>query len=169
MTQHDRRVKWLCYALGVVPVWILETVVLSRLPVMGVIPVLLPLVAVVVGFWEGPVPGGVFGLCLGVVADATYPGSPGGMTLGLCLLGAAAGVITQSGFKQNFLNYFLSAAASMLVLDAIRVLWGAVSGLGSPAVLAPVAVKEVLWSLCFTVPIYLLFKLIHRAVGGDRT
>ena len=53
MTTQDQVCKWLCYALGVFPVWLAETQILNRIPLFGVIPVLLPLAAVAVALWEG--------------------------------------------------------------------------------------------------------------------
>lgn len=168
MNGHGAVFKWFLYALGVVPVWILETMILNRLPVFGVIPVLLPLAGVAVALWEGPVPGGAFGLGLGVVADALYPGIPGGMTLGLALLGCLVGLMAENGVRQNYLGYLLSSAVCMLLLDGVRVLWGAVSGLGPIGALALVGLKEVLWSLCFTLLIYPIFKRIHRKTAKLR-
>ncbi len=168
MTTRDQVHKWLLYALGLAAVWAAEALVLWRFPVFGVIPVLLPLAAVAVAFWEGARRGAVFGLCVGVLADAVYPGVPGGMTLGLCLMGFCVGAVSQYGIRQTFLGYLLCAAVSMGALEFFRVLGLALIQLGSPEALFWVALKEGLWSLCFTVAIYPLFKLIYDKVGGER-
>ncbi len=168
MTTRDQVHKWLIYALGLAAVWAAEALVLWRVPMFGVIPVLLPLAAVAVAFWEGARRGAVFGLCVGVLADAVYPGVPGGMTLGLCLMGFCVGAASQYGIRQTFLGYLLCAAASMGALELFRVLGLLLIRLGSPEALSWVALKEGLWSLCFTVLIYPLFKLIYDKVGGER-
>lgn len=168
MTTQDQIYKWLCYTLGLLPVWIAETMILNRVPLLGVIPVLLPLAAMAVAMWEGGGSGAVFGLCVGVFADAIYPGIPGGMTLGLCVLGWLTGTVSQYALKQNFLGYFLCCAMDMGVLAVFRLLWCLLARLGSPEVVTLVALKEALWSLCFTPLIYWLFRLIYRRVGGER-
>lgn len=168
MTTRDNLYKWLCYALGVLPIWLAETQLLNRIPLFGVIPVLLPLAAVAVALWEGARCGAVFGLCLGVIADATYPGTPGGMTLGLCLLGLLTGVVSQYGVRQTFVGYALCSGVSMGLLELGRVIWCMVSRLGPLDAVALVAVKEGLWSLCFIPFIYPLFKAIYQRVGGQR-
>ncbi len=168
MTTRDQVRKWLIYALGLLAVWAAEALVLWRFPVFGVIPVLLPLAAVAVAFWEGARRGAVFGLCVGVLADAVYPGVPGGMTLGLCLMGFCVGAASQYGIRQTFLGYLLCAAVSMAALELFRVLGLLLIQLGSLEALSWVALKEGLWSLCFTVLIYPLFKLIYDKVGGER-
>lgn len=168
MTTRHQVHKWLIYALALALVWFFEAMVLWRVPFFGVIPVLLPLAAVAVAFWEGGRQGAVFGLCVGVLADAVYPGTPGGMTLGLCLVGLFVGTASQYGIRQTFLGYLLCAAASMGALELTRVLWGLFIRLGSLEALGLVALKEGLWSLCFTLLIYPLFKLIYDRVGGER-
>lgn len=166
MTQQDKRFKWLCYALGVIPVWLVETMVLSRAPLFGVIPVLLPLCAVAVGLWEGESAGAWFGLGVGIWADAIYPGLSGGMTLGLALLGWLTGLFSRHGMGQNYAGYLICATLSYGLMELCRVLSALLGGLGTAADVAAVALKEGLWSLCFTAPVYLLFRAIYRKVGG---
>ena len=42
MTRRDQLFKWAVYALGLLPVWVLDAFVLSRYPLFGVTPILLP-------------------------------------------------------------------------------------------------------------------------------
>lgn len=168
MTTQDLVFKWLCYALGVVPICAAETLFLNRHPLFGVIPVLLPLAAVAAALWEGASAGAVFGLCLGVVADAIYPGAPGGMTLGLCLLGWLTGAVCQYGVRQSFAGYLLCSFCAMGALELARLAWGLFTRLGPLDAMAWVALKEAAWSLCFTPLIYPLFKFIYHKVGGQR-
>lgn len=168
MTTRDEVCKWSVYALALAVLWFAEAMVLWRFPVFGVIPVLLPLAAVSVGFWEGARPGAVFGVCVGVLADAIYPGTPGGMTVGLCVMGFLVGVLSQYGIRQTFLGYLLCAGASMGALELTRVLVYLLLRRGSAEALALVGLKEGLWSLCFTPLIYLLFRWVYTKVGGDK-
>lgn len=46
MTRRDQIHKWLIYALGLFLVWVLDAQILNRLPVLGTIPMLLPLAVV---------------------------------------------------------------------------------------------------------------------------
>lgn len=168
MTTRDQVHKWLLYALALALVWFAESQLLWRFPVFGVIPVLLPLAAVAAAFWEGARCGAVFGLCVGVLADAVYPGTPGGMTLGLCLLGFVVGAASQYGIRQAFLGYLLCSGASMAALELAKVAGHLLSRTGALEALGRVALKEGLWSLCFTVLIYPLFKLVFDKVGGQK-
>ena len=166
MTTQEQLLKWLCYALGVLPVWLAETQILNRVPLLGVIPVLLPLAAVAVALWEGVRYGAAFGLCVGLIADATYPGAPGGMTLGLCLMGFITGAVSQYGVRQTFVGYAMCAGVSMGLMELARVGWSLFTHLGPLDAVILVALKEGLWSLCFIPLIYPLFKFISSKVGS---
>ena len=169
MTTKDQVRKWLCYALGVFPIWLAETQILNRVPLFGVIPVLLPLAAVAVGLWEGARDGALFGLCLGVIADATYPGTPGGMIFGLSLLGYLTGTMCQYGVRQTFVGYAMCAGVSMGLMELARVSWSLFTHLGPLDAVILVALKEGLWSLCFLPLIYPLFKFICSKVGSGQS
>lgn len=168
MTQQDKQKKWLCYALTVLPVWLLEAQVLSRLPLFGVVPVLLPLAAVAAGLLEGSSAGAWFGLGVGILADAVYPGVPGGMTLGLALLGWLSGVFSEHGIGQTFPGYLICSSVSFLLLELCRTLFAGFTALGPWRAVAFLALKEGLWSLCFSPVVYLLFRLVYRRVGGQK-
>ncbi len=156
--------KWLLYALGVLVVWMAETLFLNRLPILGVIPVLLPLAAVAVGLWESALPGAVFGLCLGIFADAVYPGLPGGMTLGLCVIGWLTGAMSQYRVRQSLPGYLICAVAAMTALEVFRVLSAALSHLGALSDILSLGGRELACSLLYAIPVYLLFKLLHHLV-----
>lgn len=164
MTRQDVIIKWLFYALALLPVWWLELFVLNRFPVLGVSPMLLPVAAVTVAVLEGAVPGAAFGLAVGVLCDAVYFGSWGGMTLGLCLIGWGAGAAAQYVLSRNFGGCLLCAAAALLSIDAVRVAAGLFTGLAPLPALLGVALPEILWSLCFTCLLYPWFSWVRRRV-----
>lgn len=163
MTRRDYLIKWGVYTLALLPVWFLEVYVLNRFPLLGVIPMLLPLAAIAVAVLEGGLAGAGFGLAVGILCDAVYYGSGGAMTLGVALLGAGAGIATQYGLRQNLLGCFLCSAGALFLIDLLRVLHRLF--LGHPlAALLRVAVPEVLWSLVFVFPIYGIFLWVHKRV-----
>ncbi|MEG1578223.1 MAG: rod shape-determining protein MreD [Oscillospiraceae bacterium] len=167
MTRQDLIFKWFLYGLGVLPVWVFETMILNRMPLFGIVPLLLPLAAIAVAVKEGAAAGAGFGLFVGLIADAVYPGISGGMTLGLSVAGALSGAAAQYVLRQNYLACLLCSAATLLALDGVRVITHLISGAGLGALLQ-VAGLEILWSLCWTVPVYGLFHLISNKVGGSR-
>ena len=113
MTRQDFILKWLFYALALLPVWWMDTFVLGRFPVLGVAPMLLPVAAVAVAVLEGALAGAGFGLAVGVLCDAVYFGGHGFLTLGLCLIGWGAGAAAQYVLSRNFGGCLLCAAAGL--------------------------------------------------------
>ncbi|MEG2454992.1 MAG: rod shape-determining protein MreD [Oscillospiraceae bacterium] len=167
MTRRDFVTKWLLYAVGLVPFWLLETLIFPRLPFPGARPMLLPLAAIAVAVREGAAGGAGYGLFVGLIADAVYPGVAGGMTFGLTLAGAASGGLAQYVLRQNYLSCLLCALTTLLCMGAVRVASYLTRGAALGALLG-VAVPEILWSLVFTLPVYGVYRLISDRVGRTR-
>ena len=53
MTRRDQIYKWCIYALGLFPIWVLDAFVLSRYPLLGITPTLLPLAVSAVAVMRG--------------------------------------------------------------------------------------------------------------------
>ena len=75
MTTKDFFIKWLAYTLALLPLWFLQELLLSRYPLMGVKPMLLPLCTVAVATLEGALGGAGFGLGVGLLFDASSAGA----------------------------------------------------------------------------------------------
>ena len=154
MTRQDFILKWLFYALALLPVWWMDTFVLGRFPVLGVAPMLLPVAAVAVAVLEGALAGAGFGLAVGVLCDAVY----------LCLIGWGAGAAAQYVLSRNFGGCLLCAAAGLVLIDTVRVFTGLFTGLAPLPALLRVALPEVLWSLCFACLLYPWFTWVRRRI-----
>ena len=164
MTRQDFILKWLFYALALLPVWWMDTFVLGRFPVLGVAPMLLPVAAVAVAVLEGALAGAGFGLAVGVLCDAVYFGGHGFLTLGLCLIGWGAGAASQYVLSRNFGGCLLCAAAGLVLIVMVRVFAGLFTGLASLPALLRVALPEVLWSLCFVCLLYPWFAWVRGRI-----
>src|SRR5699024_10834835 len=73
LTRRDLFHKWLIYALGLLPVWLLDAYLLPRYPLFGVTPMLLPLAVAAVAVSEGAYAGTGFGLAVGLLWEVAYP------------------------------------------------------------------------------------------------
>ena len=168
MTRRDQIHKWFFYALGLFPIWVLDAYILNRLPVFGVIPMLLPLAVVSVAVLEGAYAGTGFGLAVGLLWGLSYPGGFGALVFGMALTGMLTGAAAQYVLNQNFFSCLLCSAIAFGVLDGLQLVRALFIRLDSLDVLLQVAVPEVLWSLCWTPVVYLIFRLVARRVGGTR-
>ena len=165
MTTKDFTIKWLAYALALLPVWFLNAFLLPKFPLMGVIPMLLPLCAVAVATRGGATAGAGFGLAVGILYDAiTLEGIPGAMTFLMALLGLGAGLLAQYALRQDLIGCLICSALALGAIDAMRMGIRLLNNAAPLEAMALVAGKEILWSLCFVPFIYLLFRWVFRRV-----
>lgn len=164
MTRRDYILKWLLYALGLLPVMALGLYVLPQFPIFGTIPTLLPVAAITVAILEGPVAGAGFGLFVGILSDALIPGIPGSMTLGLAFLGLCAGAAARYGVRQNMLGCLICSSGALILIALIRILSHLLQGKAGLWPLLSVALPEIFWSLVFLPLIYGIFYWIYQRV-----
>ena len=166
VTTQDQVKKWIVYALALLPLCLLDQYILGRIFLQLPAPLLYPLAVAAVGLWEGPFAGSLYGLGTGAVW--WLGGESSLVILLLCLAGLAAGVAANNGLRPNFFGYLLLCLALLLAGDAVRcAVWMAIGAAG-PGALLPVMGGEVLCSLLFAVPVYLLYRVAWRRVGGTR-
>lgn len=168
MTRQDQLYKWFIYALGLLPVWILDAFLLGRWPMFGAKPLLLPLAVASVAVMEGATAGAGFGLGVGLLWALGYAGSNPGMILFLVLAGMWAGIAAQYALTQGFLGCLLCSAGTLAALEGLHILWGLFSQAAPLAVLLEAAGTELLCSLLWTPLVYLIFRWVFRRVGLDK-
>lgn len=166
-TQHLIH-KWFIYTLGLLPIWMLDCYILCRYPVLGVTPILLPLVVSAVATMEGQISGGAFGMWVGFLWTTTYPVAPGGMIFFLTLFGFLAGKWVQFGLQKGFLGYIICTLAILVAVEFLWI-WGFLwRGYGTSMELVSMAGRQVILTLMYTPLVYVLFGKIFRKVGGNR-
>ena len=164
MTRQDFLIKWGVYALALLPVWFCEVYILNRIPVLGVIPMLLPLAAVCVAVLEGATAGAGFGLFVGMLCDAVYFNADGAMTVVVCLIGVGAGALAQYVLRQNLLGCLLCSLLALAAMDGVRILTRLFWGDWELGAMLSLAGREILLSLIFVFPVYALFLWVYRRV-----
>lgn len=168
MTRRDQIHKWFVYALALVPVWLLDEFILNRIPLFGVIPMLLPLAVVAVAVLEGSLAGAGFGMAVGLLWELAYPGGSGILVFGMALAGMLTGSIAQYALSQSFISCLLCSVGVLGLVDGARILRALFVQMETLDVLLRVAAAEIAVSLCFTPFIYLLFRMVFRRVGGTK-
>lgn len=164
MTTKDFAIKWLVYALALLPVWFLQSFVLSRFPLFGVKPMLLPLAAVAVATLEGAAGGAGFGLAVGLLFDAAVPGFPGVWILVLTGIGLGAGLLARYVLRQDLVGCFLCSVMALAIIDLLRILVRLLTGAAPLEAMLSLAGRESIWSLCFVPPVYLIFRWVFNRV-----
>ena len=168
MTRQALFHKWFLYALALFPVWLLDACILSRYPLFGVRPMLLPLAVVAVAVLEGSHAGAGFGLGVGLLWALAYSSGKGMMVIGLTLVGLLTGAAAQYALSQSFLGCLLFSAGALAAIDLWRIAVRLFVRSAGWTSMLRVAVPEILWSLAWTPLVYLIFHAVYRRVGGSR-
>lgn len=168
MTRQACFHKWFSYTLALLVVWLLDAYILSRWPVFGVTPILLPVAVTAVSVLEGVAGGAGFGLGAGLLWTIAYPGSHAVRVLLLTAMGMFTGALAQYALAQTLMGCVLCSAAVLTVLELIQIvqelfflratLWPALCS----------ALPQLLWSLCWVPVVYAIFWRVFKRVGGDR-
>ena len=168
MTRQALFHKWFLYALALFPVGLLDACILSRYPLFGVRPMLLPLAVVAVAVLEGSHAGAGFGLGVGLLWALAYSSGKGMMVIGLTLVGLLTGAAAQYALSQSFLGCLLCSAGALAAIDLWRIAVRLFVRSAGWTSMLRVAVPEILWSLAWTPLVYLIFHAVYRRVGGSR-
>ena len=108
--------------------------------------------------------GAGFGLAVGVLCDAVYFGTNGAMTVGVCVVGMAAGALAQYLLRQNLLGCLLCSLLALAAMDGVRILTRLFWGDWELGAMLSLAGREILLSLIFVFPVYALFLWVYRRV-----
>lgn len=168
MTRQAWLQKWFSYALALLGVWLLDAYVLTRLPLFGATPLLLPIAAAAVGVLEGTSGGAGFGLGAGILWATAYSGSQGERILLLTLIGLFSGALAQYALAQTLMGCMLCSAAALAVVELSHMaeeLFFLRAGLW-PTLCA--ATPQLIWTLCWAPVVYSVFYRVFSRVGGDR-
>lgn len=168
MTRQDQIYKWFIYALGLLPIWVLDAFVLSRYPVLGVTPTLLPLAVSAVAVLEGAFPGAGFGMAVGLLWELAYAGGTGLLVFGMALAGFLVGIVSQYALNQNFLGCLICCAGVLAAQEGVHLLAGVFTQRAPLQVMLQVAAPEFLWSMAWMPLVYGIFRAVFRRVGGTR-
>lgn len=164
MTRRDFIKKWLLYALGLFPIWAMDCYFLSRYPIYGVTPLLLPLAVAALATIEGELGGGGFGLWVGFLMETTYPQGTGTLIFVLTLMGFLCGKGVHRVLKRSFVGFLLSAVAILCAVEGVTVMTWLLLGKASSALLLPLAFKQIVLTLCYAPLIFWVFLKVFAKV-----
>ena len=159
MTQRDRISQWVAYCAALLLVMGAQQLVLSQFPVLGVVPVLLPLALAACAALEGPQAGAGFGIAVGILMSVAAGG--GFWRLAVCsAAGFLCGLLVRYALPHPFAAHLVCSLALLGIRMAWCVLSRLVTGSAALSVLLRVALPEFGWSLVFAGPVYLLFRFV---------
>ena len=160
--------KWSLYAGATLVFFLLQGALLQRISLWGVIPFCFPILAAVLGMYEGPLPGSIYGLALGVLCDLLLPAAvPCFYTLVFPAVGLCAGLISQSLLPAGFVCAAACSLPAFFLTDLFHclVLWA--QGHEAWAAGAWLFLRETCVSLPLCVPAAALFSAVFRRTHLD--
>lgn len=161
-------IKGLILAPYLILLYLLQSTVFTHLPLFGTKPLLLPVAAAGIAFFCGRVEGGVFGLFAGMLMDLSYNQLTVQFTLLMTFLGILIGLLSDTVLVQGFPSYFLSCALELALVSAYQVLSLWVLGNAPVPLSAAVGLRQTLYSLIFSLPLYYLSRFYFRVTRSGR-
>lgn len=139
-----------------------QSLLLSRVTILGVRPMFVPAAVVAVGMLEGGVYGGLMGLFAGLFTDTAFHENTVLFTVLFPLTGMFSGVLAEGFVNKRYFSYLFMCAAGLAV-TALAQMFGLLVFRGeSPAALFATAGLQVLWSMPLAAVIY----FPYRALAG---
>ncbi len=157
--------KAILYLLCIVVALWLQTMVFSRLVLVGAKPFFIPALIVAIGLHEGGVWGGMLGLAAGLGCMWSMSGSPLLFLVLLPIFGFLSGLLADYLINRRFVAYLLLAALALLLTALLQALPLWIFRGTAPRPLFTVALLQALWALPLAVPAYFVTKLL---AGRDR-
>lgn len=160
--------KWTAYGLALLPLWVLETLVLTRFPVFGAVPMLLPCAVTAAAVMEGQEAGAGYGLAAGLLWELAAPGGYGLKVFGMTLAGFLTGRTSQLVISRNFPGYVICTAAVAAATDILRIAGRLLTRTAALPALLEAAVPEFLLTMLWAPVVWLLYRPVRRLASGEK-
>lgn len=168
LARNETIFKWTLYAAATALCFLLQSFVLQRITVLGVIPFIYPVVVAVLATLEGPFAGTVFAIAVGVVCDVLLPGIfPCLYTLIFPLSGLCAALISQSWLPAGYLCSLATSAIGFLMTGLAQCFLLLAREKAAWATGLSVCFRELAVSAALVVPVTILFRWVFRRTHLD--
>lgn len=168
LARNETIFKWTLYAAATALCFLLQSFVLQRITVLGVIPFIYPVVVAVLATLEGPFAGTVFAIAVGVVCDVLLPGIfPCLYTLIFPLSGLCAALISQSWLPAGYLCSLATSAIGFLMTGLAQCFLLLAREKAAWATGLSVCFRELAVSAALVIPVTILFRWVFRRTHLD--
>lgn len=137
------------HLLLIIAAFFIQELILSRIPILGVRAMILPIAVVAAGFWSGGVWGGIFGIIIGIFADMTLQTSSVTMTILFPVIGFFSGALPMFFMSRRLLSFFSLSTLALIVSAAAQMFRFIVFYDTEIGVILLTALLQLLWSLPF--------------------
>jgi len=142
------------YALLFLVLFVLQDLVISHIPVLGVRAMLVPAAIVAVGLFDGGVWGGAVGLVVGLLSDIGCADQTVLFTILFPAIGFLCGVLGKYLLHKGFVSYLVLALLAMAVVTFCQMVPFLFFTDTDPMAVGRVGLIQALYSLAWAVPVY---------------
>lgn len=159
--------KWLAYTGAFFLCFFLERCVCNRWSLWGGTPLLAPLTAAAVGFFEGAFAGSLFGLGTGLLSALAIGRGSARLIWCYTAIGIACGATLNKSLGRTFPGYLLCALGSLAFLEGIQLFIRLLFLKEEAQPVLALAGAEGMYSLLFAPVIYLAFWAVYRRFRSE--
>ena len=168
LARNETIFKWVLYAAAKVLCLAVQGAFFQRFTLFGVIPFVYPLLAAIPATYEGPVPGTIFALAVGVVCDLILPGPlPCFYTLVFPVVGLCAALLAQNLLPAGYLCSLAVTAAAFFLTGIFTALLLWLRGNSAWGASAFLTLRELCVTAPLTVPATVLYRAVYRRAHRD--
>ena len=159
--------KWVVYALATLALVLAQVFLLSHVRVEGVAPFLPPMLVGAAASYEGSRASSIYALAFGFLCDLAMAGAPAGFyTFVFTLSALVAALLAEHLFSPGFWCSLMAVTVCYLITALGRAAVFLPRGAAGGAVLLTAA-AEYLVTLPCLIPVFLLFRQVHRRTTVD--
>ncbi len=142
------------YAVYMMLVMLLQSLLFSKISILGAKGFIIPAAAVAAGIYLGGVRGAVFGIFLGLFTDMAFPETTVLFTVLFPMIGFGAGFASEFYINKSFFAFMIFSTAAILLTGIVQLAAALISG-GTEIVAGLVTV--LLQTLLSILPVMLLY------------
>ena len=168
MKKWTLRTRWtfvvsiILHALLLITAYMLQGMIFPYLKIVGLTPLLLPIVSTGVAVYQGRVAGGVVGIFAGVLCDMIFIEPTGVYTVLLTITGLFVGFIADTVIARGFVTYFLSCAVVLAVVAFSQMFPLLFFEKVPPTPLLIMALRQTGYSLIYAIPIWFFVRALGK-------
>jgi rod shape-determining protein MreD len=160
--KHESVLKFIAYGLFLIILFILQAMVFPRLAIGGIKPLIIPIAVIGVSMFEGGARGCVFGLFAGLLCDISLDSPTIAFTLLLTAAGIIMSMLTQYVMTRGFPSFLFSSVILLMLSSFAQVCSLIVYGYAGMGQLISPILKQTLYSMAFTIPVYYTIRRLSR-------
>jgi len=155
-------IKLLTHTLFLAVLYVLQSMVFSRLRIFGASPLIIPLAVVGVAIFQGAGWGGGFGIAAGVMCDIAFSETTILFTVLLTILGSAVGLLADFFLARGFPSFLLCCVISLLIIAFLQMFSFLMFYDVDKIILLRTGLLQTLYSCLFVLPVYNISRRLSR-------